>query len=87
MADKEFVNGLLVKAPREGAPDFVKANISINRKELMAFLSTKDDEWVNVDVKVAKTGKWYAEVNNWKPNGQKSEKPAAKTDFDDSIGF
>lgn len=67
MADKEFVNGLLVKAPRDGAPDFVKCHISIKRKELGNWLRERDDEWVNLDVKVAKTGKWYVEVNTWKP--------------------
>lgn len=67
MADKEFVNGLLVKAPSEKAPDFIKCHISIKRKDLGNWLRERDDEWINLDVKVAKTGKWYVEVNNWKP--------------------
>lgn len=65
--EKEFVNGLIVKAPRDGAPDFVKCAISIRREELMTFLTTKEGDWINIDVKVSKNGKWYAEVNNWKP--------------------
>lgn len=69
--EKEFVNGLIVKAPNEKAPDFVKCSISIKREELMTFLVSKQpDEWINLDVKVSKGGKWYAEVNNWKPEAQ-----------------
>lgn len=68
--EKEFVNGLIVKAPRDGAPEFVKGAISIRREELITFLSGKTDDWINLDIKVSKGGKWYAEVNNWKPESQ-----------------
>jgi hypothetical protein len=69
MADEiEFVNGLIVKAPHERAPDFVKASISIKVADLAEWLRSKSgEEWVNVDVKVAKSGKWYASVSNFKP--------------------
>lgn len=65
--EKEFVDGLIVKAPRQGAPEFIKAAISIKRADLGNWLRAKDDEWINIDVKVSQSGKWYAEVNNWKP--------------------
>lgn len=65
--ETEFVNGLIVKAPREGAPEYVKASLSIKREELIAWLAGKDGEWINVDVKEGQSGKWYAAVNNWKP--------------------
>jgi hypothetical protein len=68
--EKEWVDGLIVKAPREGAPDFVKCAISIKRADLGNWLRAKQDEWINIDVKVGKSGKWYAEVNNWKPEQQ-----------------
>ena len=74
MADAEFVNGLIVKAPHERAPDFVKAQISIKVDELGLWLREKHkagEEWVNVDVKVAKSGKWYAAVSTYK-KGEKS---------------
>jgi hypothetical protein len=75
--DKEFVDGLIINPPHEKAPDFVKAKISIKRKDLGNWLRGKDDEWINLDVKVSKGGKWYAEVNTWKPGGNK--------DFDDPV--
>lgn len=67
----EFVNGLIVKAPHERAPDFVKASISINVKELSAWLSGRSDEWVNIDVKESRGGKWYASVSTFKPRQDK----------------
>ncbi len=67
MADKEFPSGLIVKAPPEKAPDFVKCKISIRRVELMEWLASKSEEWINLQVKVSQKGVWYAEVDNWKP--------------------
>lgn len=66
----EFVNGMIFKLPREGAPDFVKGSISVKRAELIEFLNSKSDEWINIDLKVSKSGKAFAAVNNWKPEGQ-----------------
>lgn len=85
MADKEFVDGLIVKAPRDGAPDFVKGSISIKRVELIGWLSNKDDEWINLDVKESKGGNWYSEVNTY--NKQQSA-PAAQSELpDDGVPF
>jgi len=81
---KEFVDGLMVKAPNEKAPEFVKCSISIKRKELGNWLRSKEDDWINIDVKVSKEGKWYAEVNTWKPD--KEAKPK-KNEFDESVPF
>lgn len=67
MADKVFVDGLIAKKPSETAPEWVKCNISIKREELAAWLAGKPDEWINVQVCESKGGKWYAEVDTWKP--------------------
>ena len=85
MNDIEFVDGLIIKAPHENAPDFVKAKISIKRKELGNWLRNKDDDWINLNVKVSKSGKWYAEVDNWKPEPQSQSAP--EPDFDDDVPF
>jgi len=93
MADTiEFVNGLIVKAPRDGAPDFVKAAISIKVADLMSWLQGRDDEWVNIDVKEARSGKWYAAVNSYNPKAIKKVEPpkVEKTsiaDMDSDIPF
>ena len=87
----EFVDGLIVKAPHEKAPDFVKCAISIKRSELITWLTTKTDDWINLDVKESKAGKWYASVNDFKPSKQdvtaqqNQTAPAqVNSDFDDS---
>jgi hypothetical protein len=80
--ETEFVDGLIVKAPREGAPEYVKAAISIKRAELIAWLTARDGDWVNVQVKESKGGKWYAAVDNWKPeprSGGSTSRPARQT--------
>lgn len=84
--EKEFVDGLIVKAPPPNAPDFVKCKISIKVADLGNWLRQKHkngDEWVNLDVKVSSGGKWYSEVDTWKP---KSDAPA-QADMDDDVPF
>lgn len=73
MADEiEFVNGLIVNAPHANAPDFVKCAISIRREDLAEWLSGREEEWINVDVKEAKSGKWYAAVSHFRPKPRDS---------------
>lgn len=66
MSEIEFVDGLRVFAPGEGAPDYIIANLAIEREELAAWLRTHPEK-VRIDIKRSKTGKLYAAVNNWKP--------------------
>lgn len=78
MSDIEFVNGLIVKAPHPKAPDFVKAQISIKVVDLLNWLNQRSDqEWINIDVKTSKAGKWYAAVSQYKKDDQAKE-PAKK---------
>ena len=88
----EFVEGMIVKAPHEKAPDFVKANISIKVEDLGKWLRAKykaGDEWVNIDVKVSRGGKWYAAVSNFKPKTKEEERKPSKSaaDIEDDIPF
>jgi hypothetical protein len=94
MADIEFVNGLIVKAPHENAPEFVKAQISIKIADLGVWLREKHkagEEWVNVDVKESKGGKWYAAVSTFKPKDKPQDSPKAAprrpADDEDLIPF
>ena len=95
----EFVDGLIVKAPNEKAPSFVKASISIKVADLGIWLREKHkagEEWVNIDVKEAKSGRWYAAVSTYKKDDKPKEKPAQPAanksggkfaDMDDDIPF
>ena len=91
MTDKQFIPGLYVKPPHEKAPDYVKCKISLKRAEVAAYLASQSEEWINLDVKVSKDGKWYAEVNTWKPQGKDEDvkkpeqKPQANHVTDDFV--
>jgi len=92
MTETRFPDGLIVKPPHERAPNFVKAAISIKREELIKWLQNEPGEWVNLDVKESKGGKWYAAVNDFKPEKSMSKTPPnappPADDFDDdSIPF
>ena len=95
MDEIEFVDGLLVKAPHPKAPDFVKASISIKVADLGIWLREKHkagEDWVNIDVKEAKSGRWYASVSKFKKEDKKAEpaeyKPGGRfADMDDDIHF
>ena len=94
MSEVEFVDGLIVKQPSDKVQDFVKCGLSIKRKELIAWLSSRDDEWVNIQIKSGKSGKWYAQVDNWKPKSEANEAKAAINGggtgvdpFDDDLPF
>lgn len=80
--DIEFVDGLIVKAPHPKAPDYVKASISIKVEDLGKWLRAKyaagEKDWINIDVKEAKSGRWYAAVSTFKPKG-KSDKDDANS--------
>jgi len=65
--EKVFVDGLIAKKPRDTAPEWVKLNISIKREDLVRWLDDRPDEWINIQVCEARSGKWYAEVDMWKP--------------------
>ena len=70
-SDTKFINGLIVKEPHEKAPEYVKAKLSIKRQELIEWLQQQSGEWINADIKVSQNGKWYAAVDDWKPDSQR----------------
>jgi hypothetical protein len=76
--DTQFIPGLIVKAPHERAPEYVKAKLSIKREELIAWLQQQGGEWINADVKVSRNGKWYCAVNEWKPKGNGERRSDAR---------
>lgn len=68
MSENLFIDGLIVKAPHSNAPDFVKAKLSIKREEMIGWLQQQSGEWINADIKESRAGKWYAAIDNWKPD-------------------
>lgn len=89
MTDKIFVNGMVVKR-NDNAPEYVLANLSIKRTDLIDFLRQQDSDWLNVALKRAKSGKCYAELDTWKPTEKLADVargPAAAAAPDDEIPF
>ena len=66
-----FLDGFIFKRPREGAPDFVKGEMSIKVDEAVAFLQKNSKNgWINADLLSSKDNtKLYFKLNTW-------EKPA-----------
>ena len=68
MDNKIFTDGLIVKR-KETAPDFVIANLSVKIDDFKSFLDKNNKNgWVNIDLKKSQGGKFYGELNTWKPN-------------------
>ena len=98
--DKTFAAGLIVKR-HERAPEFVICNLSVKVSEFTEFmLANHSNGWVNIQCKVSKNGKMYAELDTWKPTDGDAAKagvaqarqaaepePAQYADFDDPIPF
>lgn len=66
MSEKIFANGLIYKAPLANAPEFIKGRLAIKTDEFIQLLKDQKSDWVNIDLKISKNGKLYAEVNTWK---------------------
>lgn len=67
MSEKIFVNGFIFKLPRDGAPEFVKGTINIKIHDFAKFVKQhQEGEWMNIDLKVSREGKAYAELNTYK---------------------
>ena len=65
--DKTFAAGLIVKR-HERAPEFVLCNLSVKVDEFTAFAQQhQSNGWLNIQCKVSKNGKMYAELDTWKP--------------------
>lgn len=69
--ENKFIDGLIFKLPHQNAPDFVKGSLSIKREEFIKSLQEMNGDWINLDLKVSKSGKAYAQINEWKPDGEK----------------
>jgi len=66
--EKIFADGLIYKAPRQGAPEYVKGSLSVKVDEFKAFLDKHNNNgWVNLDFLKSQKGTLYFALNNWKP--------------------
>lgn len=84
----EFVKGIFFKPKHEKAPDWVLGNLSLKRAELIEYLNSKSDEWVNCQVLMSKKDKPYIIVDTFKPE-KKEITDTISNDIveDDSLPF
>jgi hypothetical protein len=81
--EKVFADGFIFKR-NEKSPDFVVGRVSVKVDEAIAFLRKHDKSgWVNMDVKTARSGNFYMELDTFEPKG-KGQAPAPKK-TDDSF--
>lgn len=86
--DNKFIPGLFFKDPHENAPDFVMAKGSIKVADLRAWLAKQSGEWVNFDLKWSREGKPYAQIDDWKPDGNRGggQRPTQRPQRQDPAG-
>ena len=85
--DKVFAEGFSFKKPHENAPDFVVGSVSVKVDQAIPFLTTHaKNGWVNLDVKVARSGNPYVELNEFQPKA-KVENPTPVTEGNDDLPF
>tara|TARA_R110002020_G_C16072476_1_gene756357 strand:- start:67 stop:339 length:273 start_codon:yes stop_codon:yes gene_type:complete len=65
--EKIFADGFSFKT-RENQPDFVVGRMSIKVEDALAFLKERSSNgWVNLNINKARSGKYYCELDTWKP--------------------
>jgi hypothetical protein len=66
--EKIFADGFIFKRNPK-APQFVVGRVSMKVEEAIAFLKTHEKNgWVNVDIKEARSGNHYIELDTFQPN-------------------
>ena len=98
--EKIFAEGFSFKR-NEKAPDFVVGRLSMKVDDAIAFLNQhKKNGWVNLNIKTARSGNHYVELDTYEPNGgnkslksdekkapKKNAEPKQSVEVDDDIPF
>lgn len=83
--EKVFADGFIFKR-NEKAPDFVVGRVSVKVDEAIAFLRKHEKSgWVNLDVKTARTGNFYMELDTFEPKGGSKPQASSPKKADDSF--
>lgn len=78
MSNTQFVKGLNVYKPKDGAPSFIIANGTIYKGQLMAWLDSQPDT-IRIVIKDGQKG-FYPAVDTWKPNTNAAAPVAASSE-------
>ena len=76
--EKIFADGFSFKR-NENAPDFVVGRVSIKVEDAVAFMKQNaKNGWVNLDVKQARSGNYYMELDTFEPKSKSNDQPKSK---------
>ena len=74
--EKIFADGFSFKR-NENAPDFVVGRLSMKAEEAIAFIRQHEKRgWVNLNIKTARSGNHYVELDTYEPKGQSEQASA-----------
>ena len=73
MADKIFIGRVNVRDTQWGQ----KIKISLNREDMELTRQHWDmaDDRITICIHQSKAGRWYAEIDTWKPSGKRQDAP------------
>lgn len=82
--DKIFADGFSFKRS-EKAPDFVVGRLSMKVDEAVAFLKQNiKNGWVNVNIKTARSGNYYVELDTYEPKNDKANVDSKQQNVDEN---
>ena len=63
-----FVDGMSVRKPKEGVPEWIILQISFEVSKFAKFVKEHEKRgWVSVELRKSKEGKLYLALNDWEP--------------------
>ena len=84
-----FADGFSFKR-QDNAPDFVVGRLSIKVEDAKKFFDTyHKNGWVNLNVKTARSGNYYLELDTFEPqkNGGEVKASATKPEYKEEVPF
>ena len=77
--EKIFADGFSFKR-NENAPDFVVGRLSMKVDDAIAFMREHDKKgWVNLNIKTARSGNHYLELDTFEPKGSSGSDSGKKS--------
>lgn len=82
--EKIFADGFSFKR-KDNAPDFVVGRLSLKVEDAVVFLKNNiKNGWCNLDIKQAKSGNYYVELDTWVNPNEGSQSSSSE---EEDLGF
>ena len=75
--DRVYAPAMNWSAPKDEAPEFIKAKVGIKVDEFITFLkeNAKPSGWINFEMKESQDGRYYFELDTSEPKAKDEESP------------